>query len=184
MSQHCNVHDLVDLNQCVAPKHFFMGLHQVDYFCVNSETMWLCLVNLKKYVGRGLGLVSQKDTNSYFWGAWYAGEQPQRRISHTSVACMVVRVTNNYGIRRMIWIDYSYLHITPSYTYIQAVPALFTPLQFAVANALGFPLFPLVVSEQRLSTHNCNSLTLRPLHTSLLFTEALFTVHAENSWRM
>jgi hypothetical protein len=37
--------------------------------------------------------------------------------------------------------------------------ALFTPLQFAVANALGFPLFPLVVSEKRLSTHY-NSFTL------------------------
>jgi hypothetical protein len=56
-------------------------------------------------------------------------------------------------------------------------------LQFAVPNALGFPLFPLVVSEQRLSTHY-NSFTLRLLHISVLFTEALFTIHAENSSRL
>jgi hypothetical protein len=50
-------------------------------------------------------------------------------------------------------------------------------LQFTVANALGFPLFS--TSRLRATAFNThyNSLTLRPLHTSLLFTEALFTIH-------
>jgi hypothetical protein len=46
-------------------------------------------------------------------------------------------------MRRMIgFITVSYT-CTLSYNEVQAVPALFTQLQFAVADALGFPLFSL-----------------------------------------
>jgi hypothetical protein len=39
------------------------------------------------------------------------------------------------------WIYYQFSYTRSlNYNEIQAVPALFTPLQFAVANALGFPV--------------------------------------------
>jgi hypothetical protein len=75
----------------------------------------------------------------------------------------MVHVTNNYGIRRMIgFITTSVTHallITVTSKQYSAIVDLHF-MQLAVANALGFPLFPLVVSEQGLSTHSYNSITV------------------------
>jgi hypothetical protein len=86
------------------------------------------------------------------------------------VTCLVVRVTNNYGIRRTIgFINTSVtlaLLITVTSKQYSAIVDLH---QLPLLTHWGFFCFPLVVSEQRLSTHNYNSLTLQLLHTLKVF---------------
>jgi hypothetical protein len=95
------------------------------------------------------------------------------------VTCMMVRVTNNFGIRRMIGFITLQLH---THSYLQSNTsrtALFTPLQFAVANALGFPLF----STSRLQATAFNTQAMTVLHFTVAHKSSIHRSTLHNSGR-
>jgi hypothetical protein len=157
-------------NVCLAPLSLSLSLAGTDHITESYED--------------GVGLMKSRGQTpaihqSRMWLEYY---------NHDIKYCDVLNGYTSQIITEYVgWLDLLTLSYTRTLTYnqLQSVQrySWFTLLQFAVANALGFPLFPLVVSKQRLSTHTI-SFTLRLLHISLLFTEALFTIHAENSSRL
>jgi hypothetical protein len=76
-------------------------------------------------------------------------------------------------------------HSLINYAYTQAIQCClsFTPVKVHRCTRTRILFFPLVVSQQRISTHNYNGLTLQVFHVNLLFAEALFTSYADNSLR-
>jgi hypothetical protein len=100
-----------------------------------------------------------------------------------------VYATNKTGSSSDDWIYYQMVtHALINYTYTQAIQCClsFTPVKVYRCTHTRILLFPLVVSQQRISTHNYNNLTLQVSHINLLITEQSSYLtpitHCELNW--
>jgi hypothetical protein len=90
--------------------------------------------------------------------------------------------TNKTGSSSDDWIYYQLVTHFVVITLTQAIQCYisFTPITVHRCTRTRI-LNPLVVSQQRISTHNCKSLTLQIFHINLLVTKTVFLTHADNS---
>jgi hypothetical protein len=91
-----------------------------------------------------------------------------------------VYATNKTGSSSDDWIYYQMVtHSLINYTYTMAIEFYlsFTPIRVHRCT------HTLVVSQRRISKHTCKSYTLQIFPINLLFTEAVFSTHADNSLR-